>query len=95
MTRAIHRAQRLLHGDQAAAVAAIRSSGVRLQAPDALELIVRIYAPAMPATPEVSAAGALRELELFPGRRTLPDLGGISLEDYIDNSFARRVAASE
>jgi ABC-type nitrate/sulfonate/bicarbonate transport system substrate-binding protein len=88
MTRAIHGAQELIHSDETATLAAIRSSGIRLQAPEALERIVEIYAPAVPEWPGVSAEGALRELALFPGRRAPPDLSSVVIEDFVDNRFA-------
>jgi ABC-type nitrate/sulfonate/bicarbonate transport system substrate-binding protein len=95
MTRAIYRAQLLIHSDREATLTAIRSSGISLRAPAALEQIVEIYAKAIPETPDVSAEGAERELALFPSRRTLPDMSGIAIEDYIDNSFATRATAGE
>ncbi len=95
MTRAIYRAQRLVHTDREATLAAIRSSNLRLEAPAALEEIVEIYSSAIPETPAVSAEGAERELALFPGRRALPDLSGISTEDFVDNRFATQAIAGE
>jgi NitT/TauT family transport system substrate-binding protein len=88
MTRAIYRAQRLIHADRQPTLDAIRASDVRLRAPAALELIVELYAPAVPETPAVSAEGALAELAFFPGRRAPPDLSGIDMTIYIDNGFA-------
>jgi ABC-type nitrate/sulfonate/bicarbonate transport system substrate-binding protein len=90
VTRAIHRAQRLIHSDRQAAAVAIRDSGARLDAPDALETLVGIYAPAVPMTPEVSAEGAMRELALFPARRQMPDLGNVDLAAFVDNRFAEQ-----
>lgn len=93
MTRAIYRAQRLIHADRHATLDAIRASSVRLRAPDALELIVELYEPAVPLTPAVSNEGALAELRFFPGRRVPPDLSGVDMTPYVDNSFAAQVQA--
>jgi ABC-type nitrate/sulfonate/bicarbonate transport system substrate-binding protein len=93
MTRAIHRAQRLIHADRQATLGAIRASSVRLRAPDALELIVELYEPAVPLTPAVSIEGALAELAFFPGRRVPPDLSGVDMTPYVDNSFAGQLQA--
>jgi ABC-type nitrate/sulfonate/bicarbonate transport system substrate-binding protein len=95
MTRAIYGAQRLIHGDRQATLGAIRSSGVILRAPAALERIVEIYSPAIPESPAVSAEGALRELALFPARRALPDMSGIAIEDFVDNRFAVQAIAGD
>ena len=93
MTRAIYRAQRLIHTDRLGTLAAIRASSVRLRAPEALAVIVEIYTPAVPETPAVSPEGALAELAFFPGRRTPPDLSGIDMSLYVDNNFAAQVQA--
>ena len=93
MTRAIYRAQRLIHADRQATLDAIRASGVRLRAPDALEVIVELYEPAVPLTPAVSTEGALAELKFFPGRRVPPDLSGVDMTPYVDNTFAAQVQA--
>lgn len=90
VTRAVLRAQRLIHSDIEAASSAIRRSEVRLQEPDALDLLVRLYAPAIPDTPAVTIDGALKELALFPSRRAPPELGSADLAAAIDNRFAER-----
>ena len=93
MTRAVYRAQQLIHEDQQATIAAILASRVELQAPHALEVILGIYEPAIPQTPFVSDEGVLRELELFPDNRPPPDLTGIDVADFIDNRYAQQVVA--
>jgi ABC-type nitrate/sulfonate/bicarbonate transport system substrate-binding protein len=93
MTRAVYRAQRLIHVDRRTTLAAIRASSVRLRAPQALALIVELYEPAVPETPAVSVEGALAELAFFPGRRAPPDLSGVDMSTYVDNSFAAHVQA--
>lgn len=94
MARAVYRAQRLIHADRAAAADAIRRSDVELQAPDALDLVIELYEPAIPRTPEVSVGGVLRELELFPDHRELPDLSGVDMGAHVDNRFARRAVGA-
>ena len=88
MTKAVYRAQQLVHTDLGATADAIRASEVQLQEPQGLETILAIYEPAIPQTPEVSAEGVLKELGLFPAVRTPPDLSGIDLTNHVDNQFA-------
>ncbi len=57
--------------------------------------IVEIYQPAIPRSPEVSVAGAARELELFPARRRPLDMSGLDLADYVDNRFAREAVTDD
>jgi NitT/TauT family transport system substrate-binding protein len=95
MATAVYRAQQLIHADRQAAVQAIRRSGVQLQDPDTLETLVEIYEPAIPLTPEVSTEGALRELALFPSRRSMPDLSGIDMTAFVDNRFAERAVGGD
>ena len=94
LTKAVYRAQQLIHTDLQATADAIRSSEVQLQEPEGLDIIIAIYEPAIPQTPVVSAGAALRELEFFPAHRTPPDLSGIDLTDHVDNQFAEQVIAS-
>jgi NitT/TauT family transport system substrate-binding protein len=93
MARAVHRAQGLIHSDREATIAAIRASGVAVRAPSALDVFVELYEPAVPSSPEVTVAGVLRELELFPDRRPLPDLSGIDMAAHVDNQFAREAVS--
>ena len=88
LTRAIHRAQQLIHTDEAAAVDAILNSGVPDLDRTLVETIVKIYAPAIPATPEVSTEGIAKAHQLFPAHRTAPDLTGIDLNDYVATGIA-------
>lgn len=95
MTRAVYRAQRLIHADKGAALVAIRGSGVRLRMPEALDTLVEIYEPAIPLTPEVSIEDALHELALFPSRRAAPDLSTLDMSHFIDNTFAAEAVAAK
>ena len=94
MTRAIYRAQQLIHTDLRTTAQAIRASDVKLQAPKGLETIIAIYEPAIPQTPEVSVESAVRELGFFPAHRTPPDLSGVDMTQHIDNRFAQQAVAS-
>ena len=82
LTRAIHRAQQLIHEDEDAVVEALLNSGVPGLERSLLETIVHIYAPAIPDSPLVSIAGLERAVELFPAHRPPPDLTGIDFADY-------------
>jgi NitT/TauT family transport system substrate-binding protein len=95
VVRAIYRAQQLIHSDNDGTLAAIRRSGVELQAPDALETLVEIYEPAIPTTPEVSAEGAMRELALYPSRREPLDLGNVDFTPFVDNTFVEQVMTDD
>ena len=82
LTRAVHRAQQLIHSDEDAVVDALLNAGIPGLERSLLETIVRIYAPAIPDSPVVSIAGLERAVELFPAHRPPPDLSGIDFADY-------------
>lgn len=94
MVRAIHRAQRLIHADREAAVAAVRTSGAELAYPEGLETLVGIYQAAVPETPEVSIEKALRELALFPEKHVPPELDASDLAGHVDNRYAEAALAA-
>ncbi len=94
MAKAVFRAQQLIHSDLEATADAIRSSELTLQEPDGLEIIVAIYEPAIPLSPEVSVEGAMRELQLFyPAHLTPPDISAEEMEAHVDNQFAEQAIA--
>jgi len=93
LTRAIHRAQQLIHMDQAATVDAILNSGIPNLDRTLVETIVSIYSPAIPETPQVSSEGIAKAHELFPAHRTAPDLTGIDLNDYVAAGIAEEAVA--
>ena len=94
LTKAVYRAQQLIHTDLQATGDAIRSSQVQLQEPEGLDIIIAIYEPAVPQSPEVSVEGALRELgSFFPAHRTPPDFSGIDVTNHVDNQFAEAAVA--
>ena len=94
LTRAIHRAQQLVHTDQQAAVSAILQSGVPGLDRKLVETIVAIYAPAIPLTPEVSVEGVKRAHDLFPAQFTPSDLSGIDLGEYVAREFAEEAVST-
>ena len=83
MTRAIARAQQLIHEDQKAAATALTAAGITAPTPKHLETIVSLYAPAVPATPAVSAAAIERNARLYPARPTMPDFSKVRASDFI------------
>ena len=94
LTRALHRAQQLVHADQQATARAILDSGIQGLEPQRLRTIIAMYEPAIPQSPEVSVEGVLKALELFPAHQTPPDLSGIDLSTYVDPQIAQRAVDS-
>ena len=87
LTRAVHRAQQLIHTDENAVVEALFESGVPGLDRTLVETIVKLYSPAIPDSPEVSEVsveGVVKALDLFPAHRTPPDFTGVDLRDYVD-----------
>ena len=80
--RAIARAEKLIHTDPAAATAAICKALPELPRRN-VEALVRLYQPAVPATPEVSVAGIEAALKLYPATKVPPDLHGIDLHAFV------------
>ncbi len=95
MTRAIHRAQQLIHADLQATVRAVLESEIKLEAPEGLPTIVGLYAPAIPDTPAVSAGRAFRELALFPEHKVAPDLTLEDIAAHVDNQYVERALAGD
>ena len=90
MTRAIYRAQQMIHADLEGTINALFNSGIEGLDLPLVKTIVSIYEPAMPLTPEVSVAGIEASLRFFPAHRPKVDLSGIDLEDYIAPEFAKQ-----
>lgn len=88
VTRALYRAQRLLHEDPEAAVQALLDSGVPNLVETRVEALVDIYRPAVPRRPMVPPNGLVRTADLFTGRPVHPDFTQIDVHDHIDNRFA-------
>lgn len=94
MTRAIYRAQQLIHADSAATVDAL-SREFPSRDRRHLEAIVGIYAPAVPESPRVSVDGLRPALSLFPATREAPKLDGIDLRMFVAPQFAASLKTQE
>jgi ABC-type nitrate/sulfonate/bicarbonate transport system substrate-binding protein len=94
VTRAIQRAQQLVHSDPSDAVRAVLRSGVPGLVTTRVEAVVDVYRPATPRTPVVLADGIIRAAPLFPSRPRVPDFTAIDVEDYIASQFARKAVCS-
>lgn len=86
LTRAIAKAQALIHRDRGAAVEAILKAGIHAPSRQHLDTLVRLYAPAVPRSPEVSAAKLERNARLYPARPTMPDFTKVRAADYVFNA---------
>ncbi|MEJ7598841.1 MAG: ABC transporter substrate-binding protein [Kofleriaceae bacterium] len=86
LVAAIAEAQRLIHERPDQAVVAILRAFPDMNRAHVAKL-VEIYAPAVPKTPAVSAAGFAKALALHPAHHTAPKLDA-DLRDYVDNRFA-------
>jgi NitT/TauT family transport system substrate-binding protein len=91
VTRAIARAQQMIHRDSAATIAALRKAGIEAPSARHLETIVNLYRPAVPLTPRVSAALVERNSRLYPARPTMPDFTTVKAADFVDGSFAEKI----
>jgi len=93
-TRAIARAETLLHTDAAAAVKALLKAGIPAPTARHLATIVDIYRAAVPATPKVSAAAVERDATLYPARPAAPDFTRINVNDFLAPAFVDRLTES-
>jgi ABC-type nitrate/sulfonate/bicarbonate transport system substrate-binding protein len=91
VTRAIARAETLLHTDSAAAARALLKADIRAPTPQHLATIVDIYRAAVPATPRVSAAAVERDAMLYPSRPATPDFTRVHVADFLAPAFADRL----
>lgn len=92
-TRAVYRAQQLIHEDQDAVVGALLESGIPGLERELLETIVRIYAPAIPDSPLVSVKGIEQAVDLYPDHQPQPDLSGLDLADFVAIGIAEDAIA--
>jgi hypothetical protein len=95
MSRAVYRAQRLIHTDLKTATEALFRSAIPGLKPALVETILTIYQPAVPETPEVTVQGLEQAYRLFPASRTPPDLSKIDLRDYIAPEIARKAISGK
>jgi ABC-type nitrate/sulfonate/bicarbonate transport system substrate-binding protein len=94
MTRAIYRAQKMIHANRAATVDAVLAALPTMDRRQ-VELIVGIYEPAIPANPLVSTGKIQTALDLFPASKKTPDLSGVDLRAHVEPRFAMQVIAEE
>ena len=59
-----------------------------------IEAAVRLYAPAVPRTPDVRAEDLTPTTKLFPESVPKPELSGVSLADFVAPEIARDAASS-
>jgi ABC-type nitrate/sulfonate/bicarbonate transport system substrate-binding protein len=90
LVRAIARAEALVHKSTSQAVAAAQKAQPQAK-PALLRKIVELYAPAIPATPAVSAAGVRAAVALFPAGKTPPVLPP-DVERFVLPRFAAEAA---
>lgn len=89
LVRAIARAERLIHADKrAAADAVMRALPTASIDRKHLDVLIDVYEPAVPPTPEVSADAIAPALALYPANKVPPRLDGIDLRRYVLPRFA-------
>ena len=88
VTRAIYRAQRLIHSDRKATVDAVMSSGMTTLDRARLEAIAAIYSNAVPQTPVIALPGIVRDATLYPSHPRAPDFSRVKASDYVAAQFA-------
>jgi ABC-type nitrate/sulfonate/bicarbonate transport system substrate-binding protein len=94
VTRAIQRAQRLIHSDLKATVDALIASGAAGPERELTEAIAAVYGPAVPRTPEVSLPGIERAATLYPAHPRAPDFSRVRASDFVAAEFAQRAATA-
>ncbi len=93
LCRAVARAERLIHADKRAAVDAILRALPELDRKHVTAL-VDVYEPAVPATPEPSAAALGPALALYPANKVPPKLDGVDVAKFVLPRFARDAASA-
>jgi NitT/TauT family transport system substrate-binding protein len=88
VTRAIYRAQKLIHSDQKASVDAVLASGATTLDRPLVEAIVTIYSAAVPQTPRISLAGVEHDATIYPAHPVAPDFTKVKVADYVAPQFA-------
>jgi NitT/TauT family transport system substrate-binding protein len=89
LVRAVDRAEQRIRADHSFAVNAVLHEFPRLD-PRKVETIVSLYAPAIPTTPYVDAAGLRTAWQLYPAARPKPALQNVDFEAFVDNRFAEQ-----
>jgi hypothetical protein len=87
VTRAVYRAQTLIHSDGRATVDALLASGVASDRA-LTEALVAVYAPAVPPSPKISLTGIERDAVLYPAHPRAPDFTKVHASDFVAPEFA-------
>jgi iron complex outermembrane recepter protein len=95
VTRAIARAERLLHSDPEASAHALLKAGIPQPTPRHISTIVSIYRQAVPETPRVSAPAIERDAVLYPSRPAPPDFTKVHASEFLMPEFAEVAATSQ
>jgi len=90
VTRAIYRAQRLIHSDENAALEALIASGAATLERRLVAATVAVYGPAVPRTPAISLSGIERDREIYPAHPRPPDFTKVKASDFVNPEFAER-----
>jgi hypothetical protein len=85
--RAIAAAERSIHDSPKATVETLARAFPSRDRRE-LETIVRLYEPAIPDEPDVTAEDIRPGLELFPAGMAKPDLSNIDLRAHVEPKFA-------
>jgi NitT/TauT family transport system substrate-binding protein len=93
VTRAIARAETLLHTDASAAAQALLKAGIPTPSPKHLATVVGLYRAAVPTTPQVSAGKVENDATLYPARPTMPDFTQVHGADFLAPGFAEKATA--
>jgi NitT/TauT family transport system substrate-binding protein len=94
VTRAIHRAEKLIHSDAKATVDAIIASGAAAQDRSSIETFAAVYGPAVPGTPAISLSGIERAATLYPAHPRHPDFSRVKALDFVAPLIAQQALQS-
>jgi NitT/TauT family transport system substrate-binding protein len=92
VTRAIYRAEFLIHSDAKGTVDAILASGAAGQDRRMVEVFTAVYGPAVPRSPRISLEGIERDAALYPAHPRAPDFAKVKAADYVASQFADQAA---
>jgi hypothetical protein len=94
VTRAIASAQRLLHSDRDAALAALLKTPAAPSDRRLAAAILSVYAPAVPASPRISIPGIVRARELYPAHPRHPDFTKLDPAAFVATEIAAAAAGN-
>jgi len=92
VTRAIYRAELLIHSDAKGTVDALLASGAAGQDRRSVEAFAAIYGPAVPRGPRISLEGVERDAALYPAHPRAPDFAKVKAADFVAFQFADQAA---